>query len=87
MPELRAGWLPRTVAQAEALDARLAQLGQRLDAVIYLDVPETEILGASPGAHLPELRAIYQLDTMPPAGGHLRQVRHRAIQRADEQPE
>ncbi len=35
---------PRTVAQAEALTALLAEFGRRVDAVILLDVPRDEIL-------------------------------------------
>ena len=35
---------PRTVAQAEALDALLAEFGRRVDAAILLDAPREEIL-------------------------------------------
>ena len=42
------GWLldgfPRTVAQAEGLAALLAELGQPIDAVIELEVPDEEIV-------------------------------------------
>lgn len=35
---------PRTIAQADALDALLAQNGQQIDAVLYLDVDNEEIV-------------------------------------------
>lgn len=35
---------PRTLAQAQALDALLAQNGQKIDAVLYLDVDNDEIV-------------------------------------------
>jgi adenylate kinase len=35
---------PRTVPQAEALDTLLAELGQKLDAVVYITVPEKELI-------------------------------------------
>ena len=31
---------PRTLAQAEALEAMLAQIGRRLDAVLFFDIPD-----------------------------------------------
>lgn len=92
-PDAQQGYVldgfPRTVAQAEALDARLAQLGQKLDAVIYLDVPETEILRRLSGRRIcPNCNAIYQLDTMPPKQeGICDKCGTALIQRADEQPE
>ncbi len=92
-PDAQQGYVldgfPRTVAQAEALDARLAQLGQKLDAVIYLDVPETEILRRLSGRRIcPNCSAIYQLDTMPPKQeGICDKCGTALIQRADEQPE
>ena len=36
---------PRTVAQADSLDALLAESGRRVDAVIFLDVPDEVIVG------------------------------------------
>lgn len=80
---------PRTVAQAEALAARLAAMGRDLDAVIYLQVPEKELLRRLSGRRTcSRCHAIYQIHTMPPkvegvcdrCGGEL-------IQRADEREE
>lgn len=81
---------PRTVAQAEALDARLAELGLELDAVISLEVPETEILRRLSGRLVcsnPGCNAIYQVDTMPPRQpGVCDRCGDALIQRADEDP-
>jgi adenylate kinase len=35
---------PRTIAQAEALDAKLSELGRGLTAVLLIDVPEEEVV-------------------------------------------
>ena len=81
---------PRTVAQAEALDARLAELKQELDAVISLNVPEAEILRRLSGrltCSNPSCNAIYQVDTMPPKqAGVCDKCGSALIQRADEEP-
>jgi adenylate kinase len=36
---------PRTVPQAEALDTLLAELGRKIDAVLFIDVPDDVIVG------------------------------------------
>ncbi len=47
-PEIAGGYLldgfPRTVPQAEALDGLLSQLGQKLDHVLVLEVPNDELV-------------------------------------------
>ena len=80
---------PRTVAQAEALEARLEAIGQKLDAVIYLRVPEEELLRRLSGRRIcPSCNAIYQVDTMPPkVAGICDQCGAALIQRQDEQVE
>ncbi len=47
-PELASGYIldgfPRTVAQAEGLDTLLSELGQKLDAVLILEVADEELI-------------------------------------------
>jgi len=80
---------PRTVAQAEALDDRLEGMGQHLDAVVYLEVPEAEILRRLSGRRIcPSCNAIYQMDTMPPKNDEVCDTCGIAlVQREDEKPE
>ncbi len=80
---------PRTVAQAEALERRLAGRGQSLEAVIFLRVPEEELLRRLGGRRVcPQCHAIYQLETMPPkVEGVCNRCGAALVQRQDEQVE
>jgi adenylate kinase len=92
-PDARQGYVldgfPRTVAQAEALAERLERLGAQLDAVVYLNVPEAEILRRLSGRRTcPSCNAIYHVDTMPPRrAGVCDKCGTALIQRDDERPE
>lgn len=77
---------PRTVAQAEALDAWLAGRKEKLDAVIDIEVPREELMARLTGRRVcRQCGATYHLQYNPPAeagkcdvcGGEL-------IQRADD---
>jgi adenylate kinase len=80
---------PRTVAQAEALERRLTGIGQHLDAVIYLDVPEQELLRRLSGRRTcSQCSAIYQIQTMAPkVEGVCDKCGGKLIQREDEKEE
>ena len=43
---------PRTIAQAQALDAGLQQAGRQIDLVMYLDVPREELLTRLSGRYI-----------------------------------
>lgn len=58
---------PRTVAQAEALDRVLESVGSRIDAVVYFDVPERELVRRLTGRRVcPRCGATYNLHEGPP---------------------
>ncbi|MGA0121991.1 MAG: adenylate kinase [Gaiellales bacterium] len=58
---------PRTVVQAEALDAMLAERGRPLDCVIVLDVPEEEVVRRISGRLVAQNGRIYHELYDPPA--------------------
>jgi adenylate kinase len=59
---------PRTVAQADALDKMLADLGQSIDAVIVLEVPVEEMVRRLSGRRTcPTCQRSYHMDDDPPA--------------------
>jgi len=80
---------PRTVAQAEALEQRLEQMDRELDAVIYLRVPQAEILRRLSGRRTcPACNAVYHVDTMPPQReGVCDACGAELVQRQDEKPD
>ena len=70
-PDAAAGFIldgfPRTIAQAEALNRLLKDLGQSLDAVVYFDVPEAELIRRLTGRRLcRQCQTAYHLVSAPP---------------------
>jgi adenylate kinase len=58
---------PRTVAQAESLKDALTAVGERLDAVIDLRVPDEELVGRIVGRRTcPNCNAVYHVRARPP---------------------
>ena len=59
---------PRTVAQADALEALLARTGQRLDAVVHIAVSREELVERLAGRRVcPDCGAMFHLRFDPPA--------------------
>ncbi len=92
-PDARAGVIldgfPRTLEQARGLDALLAEMGAAVDRVVYLDVPEEELMGRLTGRWTcRNCQAVYHVLYNPPkqpgvcdaCGGEL-------YQRPDDTPE
>ena len=64
---------PRTTAQAAVLDRVLAELVRRVDAVLYLAVPDELIVGRMSGRRsCPACGAVYHVTAQPPAGSRAR---------------
>jgi adenylate kinase len=80
---------PRTVAQAEALDALLAEQGLTLDAVLSYELPLEEILTRQSGRRTcAGCKAVYHITARPPhTEGICDQCGGRLIQREDDRPE
>ncbi len=58
---------PRTIAQAQALDKALADHGQQIDRVIFLDVPREMLLERLPGRYICRAMGhVYNLKSNPP---------------------
>ena len=80
---------PRTVAQAEALDALLAEQGLSLNGVLDYELPEDEIVARLSGRRTcPCCKAVYHVLTRPPvASGVCDKCGGGLVQREDDQPE
>jgi adenylate kinase len=57
---------PRTVPQAEALDAEMARLGRRITAVLCLEVPTEEIVRRISGRRVSQSGRVYHVEFDPP---------------------
>lgn len=92
-PDAAAGWLldgfPRTEAQARMLDSALEEIGDALDAVIILEVPDEEILRRLGGRRVClNCGAVYHLPMNPPAAdGVCDACGGRVVQRDDDREE
>jgi adenylate kinase len=72
---------PRTVAQAEALDALLARMNKKLDHVLLLKVDDNALVDRITGRRAdPETGRVYHLRYDPPPAGAL----ERLVQRPDD---
>jgi adenylate kinase len=80
---------PRTLPQAEALDQILDEIGQHMDAVIYMDVPdELIVLRLSARASCPTCGRTYNLLASPPRDeGKCDRDGTPLFQREDDRPE
>jgi adenylate kinase len=79
---------PRTVAQAEGLAALLSELGQKLDAVVYFDVPEDELVSRLSGRRVcAGCGAVYNVHSDPSVGAVCRRCRGRLETRDDDRVE
>lgn len=58
---------PRTIPQAQALDAGLQEIGQQIDLVIYLKVPREELLKRLSGRYICRANQhVYNINSHPP---------------------
>jgi adenylate kinase len=79
---------PRTIPQAEALDKALAGQGTQIDSVLYIQVPEAELVARLTGRwSCGNCGAIYHMQSKPPkAAGVCDECGGQLSQRADDQP-
>jgi adenylate kinase len=80
---------PRTLAQAEALDKQLTQMGRRVTAALLIDVPDEEVVRRISGRRMCVKNGHnYHIDFDPPKHeGVCDQDGSRLVQRDDDKPE
>ncbi|MGD0205190.1 MAG: adenylate kinase [Dehalococcoidia bacterium] len=80
---------PRTLEQATALDEALAQEGRAIDKVVYIQVPENELLGRLSGRwNCRQCASVYHERFQPPRqAGRCDQCGGELYQREDDRPE
>jgi adenylate kinase len=72
---------PRTIAQAEALDKMLEELGKKVDAVVLFEVPDEVVIERISGRRIdPKTGKVYHVKYNPPPEGV------EVIQREDDKP-
>jgi len=91
-PEVASGFLldgfPRTVPQAQALDAMLQKRGRKIDNVISLEVPDDELVHRLSGrATCPKCQTTYGPDSPPKQEGVCDNDGTMLITRPDDQPD
>ena len=68
--DVKGGWMldgyPRTMPQAEAMDEILPSLGQKIDVVLNIDVPDEELVKRVTGRRMCNCGATYHIQFNPP---------------------
>ena len=77
---------PRTIAQAEGVDAMLAEMGKQIDAVIILEVPDEQLVQRLSGRRsCPNCGAVYNVYFDPPkVAGKCDRCDSELVHRADD---
>ncbi len=80
---------PRTVTQAEALDATLERQGEEISRLVYVDVPQEELVARLSGRWIcPTCGTVYHAMTDPPrVAGVCDREGTKLVQRDDDRPE
>jgi len=92
-PDCAHGYLldgfPRTMAQAAALEAKLAERGETIDRVLYFSAPDEVLIRRLSGRRTcPNCKAGFHVETMPPkTEGVCDHCGAELIQRDDDKPE